>query len=73
MITGVRWYTSRVTIGIVQIVQDHEKEKFRQTGEADFKYYIGIGSGANEKSDMDGIANWGAPFDKVAGDALFGA
>jgi hypothetical protein len=52
-------------------VQDHEKEQFRQTGEADFKYYIGIGSGANEKSDMDGIANWGAPFDKKAGDTLF--
>ena len=72
MITGVRWFTSSVTIGIVQIVQDHQKEQFRQTGEADYKYYIGMGAGVNEKSDMEGIANWGAPFDKAAGDVLFG-
>ena len=72
MITGVRWYTGRDCIGIVQIVQDHEKESFRQTGEADFKYYIGVGSGIDEKVDMQAIADWGAPFDKVAGDALFG-
>ncbi len=72
MITGVRWYTSRDCIGIVQIVQDHEKEQYRQTGEADFKYYIGISQGVDERFDMEGIANWGAPFDKVAGDALFG-
>ena len=72
MITGVRWFTSSVTIGIVQIVQDHQKEQFRQTGLADYKYYIGMGAGVNEKSDMEGIANWGAPFDKAAGDVLFG-
>ena len=72
MITGVRWYTTSVCIGIVQVVQDHEKETYRQTGEADFKYYIGLGGGQNQKTDMDGIADWGAPFDKIAGDVLFG-
>ncbi len=72
MITGVRWYTSRTTIGIVQIVQDHEKDNYRQTGQADFKYYIGNGGGRDEKSDMESIADWGAPFDKLVGDVLFG-
>ena len=72
MITGVRWYTSRVTVGIVQIVQDHQKELYRQTGQVDFKYYIGVGGGRDEKTDAEGIADWGAPFDKVAGDVLFG-
>ena len=72
MITGVRWYTSNVCIGIVQIVQDHQKDQYRQTGEADFKYYIGLGGGRDEKHDMEGIADHGAPFDRVAGDVLFG-
>ena len=72
MITGVRWFTSSVTIGVVQIVQDHQKELYRQTGQVDFKYYIGLGGGRDEKTDMEGIADWGAPFDKVAGDVLFG-
>jgi hypothetical protein len=72
MITGVRWYTSQTCIGIVQIVQEHEKDQYRQTGEADFKYYIGCGWGQDEKTDMSYIAEHGSPFDKVAGDALFG-
>lgn len=72
MITGVRWFTSRTCIGIVQIIQDHEKESYRQTGQADFKYYIDVVAGRDEKEDAQHIAEWGAPFDKVAGDALFG-
>lgn len=72
MITGVRWFTSQHCMGIVQIVQDHEKDQYRQTGEADFKYYIGVGAGKDEKYDMNYIADHGAPFDKVAGNALFG-
>lgn len=72
MITGIRWYTSRDCIGIVQIVQEHQKESYRQTGEADFKYYIGVGTGIDEKVDMQAIADLGTPFDKVAGDILFG-
>ena len=72
MITGVRWYTGlQGCFGIVQIVQDHQKDQYRQTGEADFKYYIGVGWGQDEKTDMSYIAEHGAPFDKVAGDALF--
>ena len=72
MITGVRWYTSNVTIGIVQVVQDHQKEFYRQTGKADFKYYIGLGGGRDEKTDMETIADWGTPFDFQAGQVLFG-
>jgi hypothetical protein len=71
MITGVRWFTSSKGVGIVQIVQDHEKWTYRQTGEADYKYYIGVGWGEDEKTDMTYIAEHGAPFDKAAGDALF--
>ena len=72
MITGVRWFAGRDCIGIVQVVQDHEKDTYRQTGEANFKYYIGVGWGQDEKTDMSYIAEHGAPFDRVAGDALFG-
>ena len=72
MITGIRWYTSTHCMGIVQIVQDHQKDQYRQTGEADFKYYIGVGAGNDEKYDMNYIADHGAPFDRAAGDVLFG-
>jgi hypothetical protein len=73
MITGVRWFTNRDgCMGIVQIVQDHQKDIYRQTGEADFKYYIGVGSGLDEKADMNHIADYGCPFDKAPGDVLFG-
>jgi len=71
MITGIRWYTSSHCMGIVQIVQDHEVESYRQTGDADFKYYIGVGWGEDEKVDTNYIAEHGAPFDKAAGNVLF--
>ncbi len=71
MITGVRWFAGRHCVGIVQIVQDHEKETYRQTGDAEFKYYIGVGWGEDEKTDASYIAEHGVPFDKVAGDAMF--
>lgn len=72
MIVGVRWFAGKHCIGIVQIVQDHQKEEYRQTGQADFKYYIGVGWGEDEKTDMSYIAEHGVPFDQSAGDALFG-
>lgn len=71
MITGVRWFAGRDCVGIVQIVQSHQIEEYRQTGEADFKYYIGVGWGEDEKTDSTYIAEHGVPFDKTAGDALF--
>ena len=71
MITGIRWYTSSHCMGIVQIVQEHQKDTYRQTGDADFKYYIGVGWGEDEKVDTSYIAEHGAPFDKSAGDVLF--
>lgn len=71
MITNQTWFTGNQCIGIVQIVQDHQKDQYRQTGEADFKYYIGVGWGQDEKTDASYIAEHGVPFDKVAGDALF--
>lgn len=72
MITGSKWFTGNECIGIVQIVQEHQKDEYRQTGDADFKYYIGVGQGQNENDDARHIADYGVPFDKYAGDALFG-
>ena len=71
MITGIRWYAGAQCVGIVQIVQDHEKEEYCQSGDANFKYYIGVGWGKDEKTDMSYIAEHGVPFDKDAGDVLF--
>lgn len=72
MIEGVRWFEGKVRIGIVQVVSDHQKEHYRQTGDADFKYYIGVGGGRDEQHDKEGIVDLGAPFDTAAGDMLFG-
>jgi hypothetical protein len=71
MITGQIWFTSSHCVGVVQIVQDHQKNEYRQTGNADFKYYIGVGWGEDEKTDATYIAEHGAPFDKKSGDVLF--
>jgi hypothetical protein len=71
MIAGVRWFSGRHCIGIVQIVQDHQIEEYRQTGTADFKYYIGVGWGEDEKTDASYIAEHGSTFDKAAGDFMF--
>lgn len=72
MITGVRWFAGRDCVGIVQIVQEHEKDQYRQTGEANFKYYIGVGWGEDERTDSTYIAEHGTPFDVAAGNTLFG-
>jgi hypothetical protein len=73
MIVNSYWFTPNNTcIGIVQIVQEHQKEVYRQTGEADYKYYIGVGMGVDEKADASYIAEHGAPFDHCTGNTLFG-
>lgn len=72
MITGQTWFAGDHCIGIVQIVQEHQVEEYRQTGIADFKYYIGVGQGQNEKADAQHIADYGMPFDNSAGNVLFG-
>jgi hypothetical protein len=72
MITGSIWFAGNQCIGVVQIVQDHQVEEYRQTGIADFKYYIGVGQGQNEKDDSSYIARCGVPFHREAGDVLFG-
>jgi hypothetical protein len=66
------WYASSHCIGIVQVVQDHQMEQYRQTGDAEYKYYIGVGLGVNKKADELSIAEYGMPFDVIAGNALFG-
>lgn len=71
MITNSIWFAGNQCIGIVQIVQDHQVEEYRQTGLADFKYYIGVGLGQNEKTDARYIADYGMPFDVAAGNTLF--
>ena len=67
-VVGTHWYGY---IGIVQVVQSHQLEQYRQTGEAEYKYYIGVGDGKSEKDDAERIAAFGMPFDVVAGNALF--
>lgn len=71
MITNQIWFAGNECIGIVQVVQEHQKQEYRQTGNADFKYYIGVGWGQNEKTDASYIAEHGMPFDSKAGDVLF--
>lgn len=72
MITGVRWFSGRHCIGIVQVVQDHQKEEYRQSGDfADFKYYIGVGWGEDEEVDKSYIAEHGSHFDQAAGNLMF--
>ena len=71
MITDQIWFAGNECIGIVQIVPDYQIDEYRQTGRADFKYYIGVGQGQNEKEDAKYIASRGLPFDKLAGDVLF--
>jgi hypothetical protein len=72
MITGTKWFSGKDNVGIVQVVEDHQKETYRQTGDANFKYYIGVGLGGATRDDAQNIVNWGSPFDFVAGNALFG-
>ena len=67
-VTGAYWFD---TIGIVQVVQEHQWESYRQTGVADYKYYIGVGLGKSEYDDKHYIASYGKPFDAAAGDVLF--
>lgn len=71
MITGQVWFSGAKCVGVVQIVEDHEKQAYRQTGNADFKYYIGVGWGEDEKTDASYIAEHGTSFPKAAGDVLF--
>jgi hypothetical protein len=71
MITNKIWFAGNECIGIVQIVQEHERDVYRQTGEANFKYYIGVGRGQNENDDARYIAEHGMPFDVAAGNTLF--
>lgn len=70
-IISVRWFAGRDCVGIVQVVEEHEVELYRQTGNANFKYYIGCGQGKDEREDTKLIAEWGSTFNTNAGDALF--
>lgn len=67
-VVGSVWYGY---IGIVQVVQAHQLEYYRQTGDAQYKYYIGVGDGKSEKDDAERIGAFGMPFDTIAGNALF--
>ena len=72
MITGIRWFTNRSCVGIAQVVPDHQKDDYRQTGQADFKYYITAVPGEDEETDKLFVAAFGSIFPKEAGDILFG-
>ena len=70
-ILGVRCFCGNTNVGIVQAIEDDEVTTYRQTGDADYKYFIGAVSGLDEKQDTQHIADWGSTFDKAAGDVLF--
>jgi len=70
-ILGVRWFCGNTNVGIVQAIEDDEVTTYRQTGDANYKYFIGAVSGLDEKQDTQHIADWGSTFDKAAGDVLF--
>jgi hypothetical protein len=72
MITGVRWFSNRTCVGIVQYIDDKDKEEFRQTGQVPFYYAIGGVPGDDEETDKLYVATFGVPFDTAAGNVLFG-
>ena len=72
MITGVRWFTNRTCVGIVQTINDEDKEEYRQTGQCNFYYFIGGAPGDDEETDKLYLATFGVPFNTAAGDVLFG-
>lgn len=61
-ILGVRWFCSHSTIGIVRVEVPFDG----------IKYYIGGGSGMDERVDIEHIAAFGSYFPNDAGDLLFG-
>ena len=52
--------------------EDHQKDEYRQTGKASFKYYITAVPGEDEETDKLYVAALGAPFPDAVGDLLFG-
>jgi hypothetical protein len=64
-VKGVRWFSGRSLVGIVQVEDKYDG----------IKYYIasppGEEKGNNEEEDINFIADWGTTFPKPAGDALF--
>jgi hypothetical protein len=70
-VIDTRWFAGRDCVGIVQVVQEHELADYRHTGNANFKYYIGVGWGEDERTDSTYIAEHGTPFDVAAGNTLF--
>ena len=58
-ILDVRWFND---IGIVRV----------DTALDGIMYFIGYAKGADERSDMQWIADWGSRFPIDAGDVLFG-
>ena len=70
-IQSIWYHQDFLRVGIVQVVTLDEKEKYRQTGKANFKYFIGVGSNKNEKTDEQEVIAYGKLFDVSAGNILF--
>lgn len=61
-IKGWRWFTSSMSVGIVQVEDEYEG----------LLYYIGPSNANDEIKDVEWIASWGAKFPSKAGNVLFG-
>ena len=60
-ILDVRWFTGRDTVGVVKVETEFDG----------IKYYIGVGKGLDEQSDMQYICDWGARLNEFVGQVMF--
>jgi hypothetical protein len=70
MITGKRVFKSKFHISIVQTISENEHDLYEKTGNADFKYWIGVGA-CNTTGEWKAVADLFESFEKSAGDELF--
>ena len=62
-VIGAKWRSGLHSIGIVAIASGKDKERW--------KAYIGLGTGTDEETDAQKIADHGAKLDKVEACAFF--
>lgn len=71
-ILGVRWFSGRSLVGVVQVVPEHLVGTFAETKDPEcFQYYIGVADGFSEEVDKQYIADWGTTLPKYVGDVMF--
>lgn len=63
VVLGAKWRSGLHSIGIVAVASGKDKERW--------KAYIGLGTGTDEETDMQRIADHGAKLDKAEACAFF--